>query len=211
MAISARENILSLSRLLFAGGSLRRRKGDLFNLYHPHGDGRRSEEIFSLLSVAMEGEEIFSLRRHMCSLSVAGKWQQQQIHRLNIHEYQGAELMGKYGVNVPKGVVVSTLDEVKKTIQDVFPNESELVVKNQILAGGRGLGTFSLKILLVLCMVSCLWPSSSVVFVVSGFIDLVLIFIIVGKMLGQVLLTKQTGPQGKVVSKFCSAVNFSVY
>ncbi|XP_035551156.1 succinate--CoA ligase [ADP-forming] subunit beta, mitochondrial-like [Juglans regia] len=76
------------------------------------------------------------------SLSVAGKWQQQQLRRLNIHEYQGAELMSKYGINVPKGIAVSSGDEVKKAIQDVFPNQSELVVKSQILAGGRGLGTF---------------------------------------------------------------------
>ncbi|KAF2570757.1 hypothetical protein F2Q70_00001316 [Brassica cretica] len=76
------------------------------------------------------------------SLSVSGKWQKQQLRRLNIHEYQGAELMGKYGVNVPKGVAVSSLDEVKNAIQQVFPNETELVVKSQILAGGRGLGTF---------------------------------------------------------------------
>ncbi|XP_059300832.1 succinate--CoA ligase [ADP-forming] subunit beta, mitochondrial [Lycium ferocissimum] len=118
------------------------------------------------------------------SLSVAGKWQQQQLRRLNIHEYQGAELMGKYGINVPKGVAVASLDEVKKSIQEVFPNQSEVVVKSQILAGGRGLGTFK-----------------------NGFQGGVHIVKtdqaeeIASKMLGQVLVTKQTGAQGKVVSK----------
>ena len=34
--------------------------------------------------------------------------------------------MGKYGVNVPKGVAVSSLEEVKETIRDVFPGESEV-------------------------------------------------------------------------------------
>ncbi|KAI3460986.1 hypothetical protein Pfo_017649 [Paulownia fortunei] len=76
------------------------------------------------------------------SVSVAGKWQQQQLRRLNIHEYQGAELMSKHGINVPKGVAVGSVDEVKKALRDVFPNQSEAVVKSQILAGGRGLGTF---------------------------------------------------------------------
>lgn len=38
--------------------------------------------------------------------------------------------MGKYGVNVPKGVAVSSLDEVRKAIQGVFPNESEVIVCN---------------------------------------------------------------------------------
>ncbi|NP_001311903.1 succinyl-CoA ligase [ADP-forming] subunit beta, mitochondrial-like [Nicotiana tabacum] len=118
------------------------------------------------------------------SLSVAGKWQQQQLRRLNIHEYQGAELMGKYGINVPKGVAVASLSEVKKAIQDVLPNQNEVVVKSQVLAGGRGLGTFK-----------------------NGFQGGVHIVKadqaeeIAAKMLGQILVTKQTGAQGKVVSK----------
>ncbi|KAK6788369.1 hypothetical protein RDI58_016894 [Solanum bulbocastanum] len=118
------------------------------------------------------------------SLSVAGKWQQQQLRRLNIHEYQGAELMGKYGINVPKGVAVASLDEVKKAIQDVFPNQSEVVVKSQVLAGGRGLGTFKNGF--------------------QGGVHIVKVDQaeeIASKMLGQILVTKQTGAQGKVVSK----------
>lgn len=38
--------------------------------------------------------------------------------------------MGKFGVNVPKGVAVSSLDEVRKAIQSVFPNENEVIVCN---------------------------------------------------------------------------------
>ncbi|CAI0434544.1 unnamed protein product [Linum tenue] len=118
------------------------------------------------------------------SLSVAGKWQQQQLRRLNVHEYQGAELMGKHGINVPKGVAVSSIEEVRKAIQEVFPNQSEIVVKSQILAGGRGLGTFKSGL------------QGGVHIVKSEKVE-----DIAGKMLGQVLVTKQTGPQGKVVSK----------
>lgn len=40
---------------------------------------------------------------------------------------QGAELMGKYGVNVPKGVVCSTVDDVKKATQSLFAGESEVI------------------------------------------------------------------------------------
>ncbi|CAH9073736.1 unnamed protein product [Cuscuta europaea] len=118
------------------------------------------------------------------SLSVAGKWQQQQLRRLNIHEYQGAELMGKHGINVPRGVAVGSVGEVKKAIQELFPNQNEIVVKSQVLAGGRGLGTFK-----------------------NGFQGGVHIVKaneaenIAEKMLGQILVTKQTGPQGKIVSK----------
>ncbi|KAI4301065.1 hypothetical protein L6164_034382 [Bauhinia variegata] len=118
------------------------------------------------------------------ALSVAGKWQQQQLRRLNIHEYQGAELMSKHGVNVPRGVAVSSVEEVRKAIKDVFPNENELVVKSQILAGGRGLGTFKSGL------------KGGVHIVKKDQVE-----DIAGKMLGQILVTKQTGPQGKIVNK----------
>ncbi|KAK6164275.1 hypothetical protein DH2020_001139 [Rehmannia glutinosa] len=118
------------------------------------------------------------------SLSVAGKWQQQQLRRLNIHEYQGAELMSKHGINVPKGVAVGSVEEVRKAMQEVFPNQSEVVVKSQILAGGRGLGTFKSGL------------KGGVHIVKADQVE-----DIAGKMLGQILVTKQTGPQGKVVSK----------
>ncbi|XP_010264985.1 PREDICTED: succinate--CoA ligase [ADP-forming] subunit beta, mitochondrial [Nelumbo nucifera] len=118
------------------------------------------------------------------SLSVAGKWQQQQLRRLNIHEYQGAELMSKYGINVPRGVAVSSVEEIKKAIQNAFPKENELVVKSQILAGGRGLGTFKSGLKGGVHIVKADQAEE-----------------IGGKMLGQILVTKQTGPQGKIVSK----------
>ncbi|KAG5603282.1 hypothetical protein H5410_034652 [Solanum commersonii] len=185
------------------------------------------------------------------SLSVAGKWQQQQLRRLNIHEYQGAELMGKYGINVPKGVAVASLDEVKKAIQDVFPNQSEVVVKSQVLAGGRGLGTFKngfqggvhivkadqaeeiasfrlslhLKLICGHHWLKCKlvkrwtfklflkgemgWPVRALrpfVFYLKVLcwtfeMDNIKIVLQDCKMLGQILVTKQTGAQGKVVSK----------
>ncbi|KAL1329903.1 hypothetical protein HN51_047087 [Arachis hypogaea] len=118
------------------------------------------------------------------SLSVAGRWQHNQLRRLNIHEYQGAELMSKYGVNVPRGVAVSSVEEARKVIKDVFPNESEIVVKSQVLAGGRGLGTFKNGL--------------------KGGVHIVKadqVADIAGKMLGQILVTKQTGAQGKPVNK----------
>lgn len=34
--------------------------------------------------------------------------------------------MGKYGVNVPKGVAVSSLDEVKDAVKAAFPNDNEV-------------------------------------------------------------------------------------
>ncbi|MBA0732785.1 hypothetical protein Gogos_016851 [Gossypium gossypioides] len=92
--------------------------------------------------------------------------------------------MNKYGINVPKGVAVSSIDEVKEAVKSAFPNENELVVKSQILAGGRGLGTFQNGF------------KGGVHIVKADQVE-----DIAGKMLGQILVTKQTGPQGKVVSK----------
>lgn len=40
---------------------------------------------------------------------------------------QGAGLMGKYGINVPKGVAVASLHHVQKALQYVFPSESEVI------------------------------------------------------------------------------------
>ncbi|WVY97600.1 hypothetical protein V8G54_029751 [Vigna mungo] len=132
------------------------------------------------------------------SLSVAGKWQHHQLRRLNIHEYQGAELMGKHGVNVPRGVAVSSVEEVRKAIKEFFPNEKELVVKSQILAGGRGLGTFKSGLqggVHIVKTEQYYYYFTAVIFII------IFIIIISGKMLGQILVTKQTGSQGKIVSK----------
>ncbi|PPR94562.1 hypothetical protein GOBAR_AA26108 [Gossypium barbadense] len=63
------------------------------------------------------------------SLSVAGKWQQQHVLVIDefwLSENQGADLMNKYGINVPKGVAVSTIDEVKEAVKSAFPNENEV-------------------------------------------------------------------------------------
>ena len=60
---------------------------------------------------------------------------------LNIHEYQSANLMVKHGVNVPFGIAVSTVDEAVAAAEEI--GDEEVVIKSQILAGGRGLGTFT--------------------------------------------------------------------
>lgn len=37
--------------------------------------------------------------------------------------------MSKYGINVPKGVAVCSVDEVKKALKEVFPNEKEVCLE----------------------------------------------------------------------------------
>src|SRR5256885_2884947 len=56
---------------------------------------------------------------------------------MKIHEYQGKQLLAKYGVTVPRGVVVTSTDEVRAAVDQLgLP----VVIKAQIHAGGRGKG-----------------------------------------------------------------------
>ncbi|MBC7798051.1 MAG: ADP-forming succinate--CoA ligase subunit beta [Pyrinomonadaceae bacterium] len=57
---------------------------------------------------------------------------------MKIHEYQGKELLRKYGVNVPRGIVARTPDEAEQAAKDL--GTDVVVVKAQIHAGGRGKG-----------------------------------------------------------------------
>jgi succinyl-CoA synthetase beta subunit len=56
---------------------------------------------------------------------------------MKIHEYQGKQLLARYGVTVPRGVVVSDKQQVPAAVEQLgLP----VVVKAQIHAGGRGKG-----------------------------------------------------------------------
>lgn len=57
---------------------------------------------------------------------------------MKIHEYQGKELLQKYGVAVPRGIVARTPAEAQSAAETL--GTSVTVVKAQIHAGGRGKG-----------------------------------------------------------------------
>src|SRR5688572_15526634 len=57
---------------------------------------------------------------------------------MKIHEYQGKELLRKFGVAVPRGIVARTIDEAYRAAQEL--GSDVVVVKAQIHAGGRGKG-----------------------------------------------------------------------
>src|SRR5436190_20665951 len=102
---------------------------------------------------------------------------------MNIHEYQAKELLQKFGVATTRGKLASSPEEAEQIAREIAP--AEIVVKAQIHAGGRGKGTF-----------------------VNGFKGGVRLCKtpeeardIAGKMLGQTLVTHQTGAAGKVVTK----------
>ena len=102
---------------------------------------------------------------------------------MNIHEYQAKELLEKFGVANSPGGVASTPAEAEKIARSLATNN--LVVKAQIHAGGRGKGTFTngFKGGVQLCKT----PSE-----VRNLAE---------QMLGQTLVTHQTGPEGRVVRK----------
>src|SRR5579872_6087053 len=109
---------------------------------------------------------------------------------MNIHEYQAKQLLAQYGVAVPPGDVCTTPEEARAIATKLFSKgEKVVVIKAQIHAGGRGKGTFKSGFQggVKLC------KSAEDVYEKAK------------AMLGQVLVTKQTGPDGRLVSKLLVA------
>src|SRR5438552_16893200 len=105
---------------------------------------------------------------------------------MNIHEYQAKQLFAQAGVPVPPGDIAMTPEEARATAEKLFgAGHRKVVVKSQIHAGGRGKGTFKSGL-------------QGGVKVCSSAED---VFQRAQAMLGQVLVTKQTGLEGRVVSK----------
>ncbi|TWP29313.1 ADP-forming succinate--CoA ligase subunit beta [Apibacter muscae] len=61
---------------------------------------------------------------------------------MNLHEYQGKEILSSFGVRVQRGIVATTVDEAFKAAQEMTDKTGTnwWVVKAQIHAGGRGKG-----------------------------------------------------------------------
>ena len=95
---------------------------------------------------------------------------------MNIHEYQGKELLRKFGVNVPRGIPAFTVEEAVQAAEEL--GGPVWVVKAQIHAGGRGKGG-GVKL--------------------AKSIDEVRQY--ASEMLGMQLVTHQTGPEGRKVKR----------
>ena len=104
---------------------------------------------------------------------------------MNIHEYQAKELLRRYGVAVLEGHVAWNADEAEAAAKQL-PGPI-YVVKSQIHAGGRGAGRFTND------------PNG------KGGVRLAKspeeAKAAAAAMIGATLVTKQTGPEGKVVSR----------
>jgi len=104
---------------------------------------------------------------------------------MNIHEYQAKGLLAKFGVAVPRGSVAYTVDEASKAAAEL--GGDIWVVKSQIHAGGRGAGHFANN------------PDGGGGVRLARSDDDVRAH--AEAMLGNVLVTKQTGAEGKEVKR----------
>ena len=106
---------------------------------------------------------------------------------MNLHEYQAKQLLKKYHVPVQEGIACSTPTEAEEAYRQIHTQYSSkfAVVKAQIHAGGRGKGTIKGK-------------DQRGVAVGKSAED---VMTIARNILGGTLVTIQTGPEGKLVSK----------
>ena len=101
---------------------------------------------------------------------------------MNIHEYQAHALFQKFGVPSPKGVPATSIAEIDAALAKL--PDGAIVVKSQIHAGGRGKGTFTdgYKGGVRVCKSKAEAKEAA------------------SKMLGNTLVTLQTGPAGRKVN-----------
>ena len=111
---------------------------------------------------------------------------------MNIHEYQAKELFDRFGVPSPKGKVANTPKEAYDAAKWLAVHN--LVVKAQVHAGGRGKGVFKNGFKGGVHLVESAEAAREVA----------------GKMLGEVLVTKQTGDEGRLVRKVMVTESVSI-
>ena len=95
---------------------------------------------------------------------------------MNIHEHQAKEILKEFGAPVSNGVVIFSIEEINKKIKSL--KGKEFVLKAQIHAGGRG--------------------KAGGVKLIKNMSDLE---VEAKKMFGKILVTHQTGPEGKEVKR----------
>ena len=95
---------------------------------------------------------------------------------MNIHEYQAKEILKEFGVLVPRGIVIFDLKEIKNKIKNL--DSKNLILKAQIHSGGRG--------------------KAGGIKIIKNYNNLIEE---AKKMLGKILVTRQTGPAGRTVRR----------
>ncbi|QRD92069.1 hypothetical protein F9C07_2146895 [Aspergillus flavus] len=108
----------------------------------------------------------------------------QQQRNLSIHEHLSAKLLKSYGVGMPKGEVAYSAEEAEAVAKSL--GNDDMVIKAQVLAGGRGKGSFDNGLKGGVRVIYS--PTEAKMFA--------------GQMIGHKLITKQTGAAGRL----CNAV-----
>ncbi len=110
---------------------------------------------------------------------------------MNVHEYQGKEILSRYGVRIQRGIVAETPEQAVAAYQQIaeMTNSKFAVVKSQIHAGGRGKG-------------SIVGTEQRGVQLAKSADDVTRIST---NLLGNVLVTIQPGAEGKKVNKILVA------
>lgn len=111
---------------------------------------------------------------------------------MNLHEYQAKELLKKFNVPVQEGTAVATVEDAVKAYEQIVAESGSkfAVLKAQIHAGGRGLGHIKEV------------PSQNGVKVIKSVEEAKEV---ATNILGNTLVTIQTGEEGKVVNKILLA------
>ncbi|KIV84834.1 hypothetical protein PV11_00589 [Exophiala sideris] len=104
----------------------------------------------------------------------------QQQRNLSIHEYLSARLLKQYGIGVPDGEVATTPQEAEAIAKNI--KGDDMVIKAQVLAGGRGKGTFDNGLKGGVRVIYS--PTEAKMFA--------------QQMIGHKLVTKQTGARGRI-------------
>ncbi len=111
---------------------------------------------------------------------------------MNIHEYQAKELFDQFGVASPKGIAAGTPEEAIAAAKEI--GGDGLVIKAQVHAGGRGKGTFKNGFQGGVHLITSAEQCGD----------------LAEKMIGQTLVTKQTGEEGKLVRKVMIAESVDI-
>ncbi|KAH9493061.1 beta' subunit, partial [Bulinus truncatus] len=139
--------------------------------------------------------EKLGLKQYPKVLTACNNWslqnvwsvQTQQKRNLSIHEHMSMELLRDAGIAVPRFRVATSVDEVYKDAKEIaeLTGTPDVVLKAQVLAGGRGKGTWD----------SGLKGGVKLVYSAKEAKD------IGSKMIGHKLFTKQTGSEGRICNK----------
>eukprot|EP00923_Selenidium_pygospionis_P058077 GHVN01101898.1.p1 GENE.GHVN01101898.1~~GHVN01101898.1.p1 ORF type:complete len:446 (+),score=76.63 GHVN01101898.1:58-1395(+) len=135
--------------------------------------------------MALTGTRLAQSLARVVPLGGSTPYRVSQLRRFNIHEYQSVHIMNRYGILTPKGGSAHSPREAREVVESLKKEmgDVDFIVKAQVLAGGRGLGKFKSP------------PLEGGVHVCTSAKQ---VCDYAEQMIGNTLVTTQTGPEGKI-------------